>query len=141
MLVDKFKEIAKSNGWVFNYGKEEWQNLLDLRNDPNGKDRQIYLLFLYRKRKTKRNEHNAITSVSYSGELILAMRSELNDKDANFKYENVIRKLEQDLDGVGNLLTSCEGWGALEVLDTEVFNELDTNVDGLRAEFSVNYEY
>lgn len=136
MLVDKFKEIAKGAGWKFNYGKYHWQNLLDLLNDDT-----IHLLLLWQDRDVKYSDFNVATQSIYTGELLLVKRSELNDKDYNFKYEYRIKRLQQQAELISGNISSCDNLYLQCWHETEVENELDTNVDGLKIKFTIRNEY
>ncbi len=140
MIVEKLKNIATLNSWVFNYGDYQWQNLKDLRNDTENPNQQVYLLLLWKDTEKKFNEFNALVSETYEGEFLLAVRSELQDEDCNYKYEVRIKKLEALAENVTKGITHCEGFTIEYWKQSEVINQLDTNVDGLKIKFGIKRE-
>ncbi len=143
MIVERLRDIATLNSWVFNYGDYQWQNLLDLLND-NSEDeenkQQVYLLLLWKDIEKKFNEFNALVSETYEGEFLLVVRSELQDEDYNFKYEERIKKLEALSENITQGITHCDGLYFEYWKQSEVVNQLDTNVDGLKIKFRIKRE-
>jgi hypothetical protein len=143
MLVEKLKAASNDLGFLFDYGKEHWQNLADLPNedDKPPQDRTVYLLLLYKDRKVVTNSYNSIEYREYTGEMLLCVRSQITDPDYNFKYENRIELLEQRsedlLEALGGL---CEGWTIKLWSESEVENLYDTNVDGLKIRYTITDE-
>ncbi len=140
MIVKQFKNIATLNSWEFNYGDYQWQNLKDLPNDTDNQQQQVYLLLLWKDVEKKFNEFNALVSETYEGEFLLVVRSELDDKDYNYKYEERIKKLEALSDNVSKGITHCEGFAIAYWKQSEVVNQFDTNVDGLKIKFRIKRE-
>ncbi len=140
MIVERLKNIATLNSWKFNYGDYQWQNLLDLLNDTENPQQQVYLLLLWKDVEKKFNEFNGLISETYEGEFLLVVRSELQDEDYNYKYEERIKELEALSESVTKGITHCEGFTIDYWKQSEVVNQLDTNVDGLKIKFRIKKE-
>jgi len=155
MLVNKFKEIAESLGWHFNYGDYSWQNLQDMFDDtgtvdndgllvenlPAGLPHNYYFLLLWKDREKEFNDFNEIVAEIFSGEFLLVERSNMDDPDYNFKYETHISRMENMLDDFQGHIQDCDGLQIKGWLETEVVNELDTNVDGIKVKFRIRHEF
>jgi hypothetical protein len=153
MIVDKLKSIAQSLGFIWDYGSESWQNLNDFEDDTNKDgllpeplaadtegDQQVYMMLLYKDADKKFDAFNNVISVAYSGEIILAVKSLLNQRDYNFKYEYRIKQVESKTESVLNQITDCEGLYVESWKEVEVSNAFDTNVDGLKISFRIRNE-
>lgn len=140
MLVDKFKDIAESLNWFFNYGDYSWQNLNDLEDDTDQENQKINFLLLWKDADKKFNGFNALDSINYEGEFILAVRSKLDDIDHNSKYEQRIKKVEDCVESFTNKISVCDNMKIISWKETEVTNDFDTNVDGLKIRFRILYE-
>ncbi len=142
MLVEKLKDISTNTGWRFNYGAGYWQNLLDLPDDTDldFSERQKYLMLLWKDRGFVLNEHSAITGYAFYGEMVLCVRSNMQDRDYNSKYEEYIKHLEVETEKMFEGFSVCEGWTVKAWKETEVSNQFDTNVDGLKIKFTITYE-
>jgi len=141
MLVEKFKEICEAIEWQFNYGGGHWQNLQDFPDDADldFEERQKYFLMLWKDREFKLNEYNAISGFSFTGEFVLCVRSRITDIDYNYKYENNIKPLEQEVSRMFEHFTSCDDFTIKRWKEIEVENEYDTNLDGLKIQFTIDY--
>ncbi len=149
MLVENLKNIVGSLNaltvepkWNFKYGKDEWQNLGDYQKDEElpFADRQKYLLLLWKDRGFTINKHGAITSYRYSGEMVLLVRSKFSDPTYEYKYETHIKNLEAESERIYNAFLECDGWSISAWSEIEVSNIYDTNMDGLKIKFSIDYE-
>lgn len=140
MLVNKFKEYCADLGWAFNYGNLNWQNLQDLEMEGAEPSDLTNFLLLYKDRIKAFTDFNVVASETFSGEFILCRRSEISEKDYNWKYSERISKLEADADLLQALISDCdnlfvEGWQEGEVSDI-----LDTNMDGIKIAFRIRHE-
>lgn len=142
MLVEKLKEVTDLIGWDFNYGKGHWQNLQDLQDDADSpfEERNKYFLLLWKDRIFKLNEYSEIEGYEYEGEAILCVRSRITDEDYNFKYEEHISKLEQEVAQLFYQFTTCDNWTIKKWKEIEVENQYDTNLDGIKIRFTLCYE-
>jgi hypothetical protein len=147
MLVESLKEVvsqfvAQGLKWNFNYGKEHWQNLGDYIDDAELPfvDRQKYLFLLWKDRTFAVNKHGAVTSYSFDGEMVLLVRSKLNDPTYDYKYETHIKNLEAETEKLFNAIPDCDGWTIKSWKESEVSNIYDANMDGLKIRFTFEYE-
>lgn len=142
MLVERLKEACDSIGWNFNYGRGHWQNLNDFPDDGNKPFalREKYFLLLWKDRDFKINNYGAVVGYSFEGEAVLCVRSKISDKDYNFKYEEHIKNLEIEAEKLFEDFTICEDWTLKRWKEIEVENEYDTNMDGLKVRFTVEFE-
>ncbi len=140
MIVEKFKSIAQTLGHQFDYGPEHWQNLKDIKPDHelDFADRAKYFLLIWKDTDSKFDEYGTKTSIKYDGEFVLVVRSNLGDKDYMFKYETHIKNIEDEVEKVLNQFAICDPITVQLWKTTEVTNEYDTNVDGLKVRFSIN---
>lgn len=140
MLVNKFKELCEGLDWFFNYGDYDWQNLIDLKDDIGDANQKVSFLLFWKDRTKAFNSFNVLISETFSGEFVLTERSDLDDKDYNYKYETHIAKMEANLDNYTVLISDCEGWFIESWVETEVSNLLDTNVDGIKVKFRIRHD-
>jgi hypothetical protein len=135
MIVNKLKELAEGAGYLFNYGSEDWQNLLDF--EPGTKA----FLLLWKDHTKAFNGFNALISETFSGEFILCERSDFTEPDYNYKYEEHIAGLEAELDALTVGISDCDGLYIESWTEVEVSNMLDTNMDGLKVKFRIRHEF
>ncbi len=142
MLVEKLKDISANVGWHFNYGADHWQNLQDLQDDTDLEfsKRRKYLMLLWKDRGFILNEYSAVTGYKFEGEMVLCVRSKIQDPDYNFKYEEHIKHLEDETEKMFLSFTVCDEWRVNSWKEIEVSNQYDTNVDGLKIRFTITYE-
>lgn len=154
MLVERLKGIVGNfnslipaatpllGKWNFNYGKEYWQNKGDYPLDAElpFAERQKYLLLLWKDRGFAINKHGAVTGYRYDGEMVLLVRSEISDPTYDYKYEIHIKNLEAESEKLFNAFLDCDGWTITTWKEIEVENEFDTNMDGLKIKFKLEYE-
>ncbi len=143
MLVEKLKEFNENLSWKFNYGADQWQNLQDFEDDSDldFDDRAKYFLLLWKDRTYDINDFGAIEGYSFEGEFVLCVRSKFDDPDYNFKYEDHIAALEKEVIKVFDGFSFCEGWTVKSWREVEVSNQYDTNIDGLKVRFVIEYKY
>lgn len=149
MLVAKLKEITttfnqpypneEDHKYHFNYGKSHWQNLQDLEDDCDKvfSERNKYILLLWKDNDKKLNEFGALLSTEYVGEIYYVVRSRIDESDYNFKYETHIKNLEAETEKLMNSLIDCNGWMVTRWKEIEIENAYDTNLDGLKIQFTI----
>lgn len=140
MLVNKFKVLSEGLNWFFNYGDYSWQNLNDFRDDCDQENQSIAFLLLWKDREKIFNDHNAITAEVFEGEFLLVVRSRMDDRDHNQKYEKRISKVEAKADTFQELISDCDNLFIKYWKETEIENVFDTNVDGLKIRFKIKHE-
>jgi hypothetical protein len=146
MLVEKIKHIInqfenQGLNWDFNYGKEHWQNLKDFKLDAAlpFQNRQKHLLLLWKDRTATLNNYGTEEGSVFDGEMVLLVRSKISEKDYNYKYETHIKNLESETKRLMNQLSTCDGWILKTWKEIEVENEFDTNLDGLKIRFTIEF--
>lgn len=139
MIVQVLEQIAIDLGWTFNYGSTAWQNLSDFYDDTEKEEQQVHSLLFYVDREKKFNEYGAeLPQKNYSGELWIAVRSDIGDVDYNTKFKDRIYPLlAAEADRLCSGLNACEGWSWVDWKMIEIHNELDTNIDGWKIKFKV----
>lgn len=142
MLAEKIKEISNALGWEFNQGSDVWQNLLDFPDDTEKpfEEKQIYCLLLWNDDETIFNEYSSPIKMNYTGEFILAVRSRMDDEDYNQKYDNHIKHLKEVIQGFYSHFGVCQDFSISRAKTTEVVNTYDTNLDGLKVNYSISQE-
>lgn len=142
MLVEKFKEICLQGSWQFNYGAGHWQNVQDFKDDSDldFENRKKYFLLLWQDREVLLNEYGAVIGYEFTGESVFCVRSKISDEDYNYKYEAHIKNLRNEISKIFNSVNTCEEWTIKRWKEVEVENEYDTNVDGLKIEFTFRYD-
>lgn len=142
MLVEKLEQISKELGWSFNYGNHFWQNLNDFEDDSKlpFDEKQIYCLLLWQDVERKFNEYSTPVQRVFNGELILCVRSHMDEVDYYQKYNNHIKQLRIVLEDFYNLFHSCEEFNLVRAKEIEVANTYDTNLDGIKLEFTISID-
>jgi len=153
MLVETLQETVNSlnanipiltplkGKWNFNYGKEHWQNLGDyvLDHELPFADRQKYLLLLWKDRGFSLDTNGSIKGLTFDGEMVLLVRSKISDPTYQYKYETHIKNLEALSEMLFNTFGECDGWLIKSWKEVEVSNEFDTNLDGLKIRFTIEF--
>lgn len=151
MLVERIKQIVDNfnNGipvvdhkWKFNYGKEHWQNLKDLPNDEDlpFAERIKYVFLGWQDREFIKNEYGATIGYTFTGELMLLVRSKISDEDYNYKYDIHIKNLQAESNAIEKSFSICEEWLVKRWKEIEVENIYDTNMDGLKVQFTIQVD-
>jgi len=143
MLVTKLQNICIELDLEFNYGDYNWQNLQDLRDDVNSSqelEQQKHFLLLWKDRDKGYSDFNVLLSETFTGEFLLVERSDFGEKDYNFKYSNHIAQIESLLNLLAQYFSDCEDWTIIRWKETEVHNQFDTNVDGIKVNFTLKHE-
>lgn len=144
-LVERIKQISIELGWSFNYGNGYWQNLEDYADDTAKpfEEKQIHCLFLWYDADYKFNEYGSITNSNFDGEMIISVRSRLDDEDYNQKYEDNIKKIRELLHQsfYPYFTNQCEDLNLTRAKEIEIANTYDTNLDGIKLQFSITAEY
>lgn len=143
MLVEKIKQIATDREFVFKIGDEEWQNLIDAKDDvalPFAQ-KKVHLLLFQEKESRTYGSFSIENRDERSATFLLAVRSKISDTSFDYKYDNHIKPLKdlaRDIEnkdfGICDDLElksySIEGWRE---------NFLDTNFDCVEVRISVEY--
>ena len=141
MIVEKLKEISEANGWHWNYGLGHWQNLGDYETDSELPfvDRKKYFLLLWKDAVKKFDEYGTCIETSFDGEFFFGVRSSIDAADYNTKYDIHIKNLEVELEKFLDGISICDEFTIVSWKATEVENEYDTNLDGLKVKFMIDH--
>jgi len=143
MIVDYTDQFATTVlGYKFQYGAKEWQNLLDAEDDTmlTFEEKQKYLLFLWKDRKLIINEHGGIEGFKFKGELLLMVRSKLSDESQETKYKDAVEHLQSESIKIMLSYLDCDGFWVKDWNEIEVYDEFDTNMDGLKIQFTIEFK-
>lgn len=142
MLIEKLKQVSKQLGWEFNYGKGHWQNIQDLPDDGDlpFAQRKKYFLLLWKDREKIKGGYGETTGYRFTGEFLLVVRSRMSDEDYNYKYETHIKNLESEANKFDGAINDCDDFVVARWKEIEVENMYDTNMDGLKIQFTVEHE-
>lgn len=135
-MYNKLKEIAQVNGWVFFYGRRDFQNLLNEVEDLD----KIYVFLDPVQIDNSFNEYNDNTESTHSGTFMLLKSSELGD-GYDERYQDDIKPLiEQHVQTIITALSEAE-YEINNLRTTEIINVFDWNYDGVVVHFSVVPHY
>ena len=139
MIVEQTEEIATRLALVYQYGAAHWQNLIDAGDDTGlpFENKTKYLLFLWHDEEDQINEYGACTGHNYIGELLLMVRSKLSDESQETKYRDAVKYLKTVADMLREQYIDCEGFRVKQWKKIEVYDEFDTNMDGLKIRFTI----
>ncbi len=139
MLVNRFIEISKELGFGFNYGSGAYQNLIDVEDDTEEQfeAKSKYILLLWKDRDLKLNEYGAIIKHEFVGEFVITVKSD-DESDYNQKYIEDISKIE-DISIQVQGMFAC-GSVVQQWKETEVANQYDASMDGLKIRFKITYD-
>jgi len=128
--------------WFYSYGRDHWQNLQDLEDDSDKpfEERKKYLMLLWKDREKIKNKHGATVGLTFIGQMLLVVRSRITDSDYEYKYEHHIKNLEDQSDMLENYFGNCDDMIVKAWKEIEVENLYDTNLDGLKINFTIEYE-
>lgn len=140
MIVDFTEQLAAQLGYEYQYGSKEWQNLLDAEDDTalTFENKTKYLLFLWHDEDDILNGYGACEGYKYTGELLLLVRSKISDRNQESKYKTSVQFLKTLANELRDLYVDCEGYTVKKWKKIEVYNEFDTNMDGLKINFAID---
>lgn len=139
MIVDYTQSIANALGYIFQYGASHWQNLLDAEDDTEipFANKKKYLLFLWHDEEDMINEYGSCEGFKFTGELLLMVRSKLSDESQETKYNEAVKYLKGISNGIRDAYVDCDGYRVKAWKKIEVYDEFDTNMDGLKIRFTI----
>jgi hypothetical protein len=150
MIVENFKTAADNLGWVFNYGRRDFQNLVEGEwsdKDADGDDQtfEVYLFLdpTVDESKYSPNTGGLIEEV-WSGRAMLLRKSDLdeiyfsavvNGKD---KYQQYLKPLHGLIQNeLRDELSTCGDWSVQFRLQ-EIVNVFSENMDGWIINYKVS---
>ncbi len=142
MIVDYTENIAEQLSYKYQYGAMHWQNLIDAKDDTElpFADKQKYLLFLWHDDDDILNTYGAAEGITYTGELLLMVRSKLSDESQQTKYRDAVKHLKECAGKVRDLFIGCDGFTMKRWKKIEVYDEFNTNMDGLKIQFTIEFK-
>jgi hypothetical protein len=141
-IVDFFKEVCEINSWYFDYGVRSYLNLNDLPADNELPDNIYFLCDPVTIIDNRNEETGVVEDTRYSGSFFFCVKSHLDQKYKDEKFENNIKPLKEKLDKlVDNHIGSCGDYSVTTWKLTEIINVFDTNVDGYLVEFEIKESF
>lgn len=133
-MKEILEAIAALNGWPFDYGRADFQNLTDIEEQ---KDLTHIFLDPVERNKFK-NDTGVTEAIEYSGSFMLLRSSSIDETDYNNRYEKYIKPvIETDLKVIEDSL-NCDHEARFRLWkDIEVINIFDYNFDGILVTFQV----
>lgn len=141
MIYEHLKQLCETNEWVFNSGDENWQNLLDQKDDTDVpfEDKQLLVLLLQEDEDDDLNEHAGVEKVVVNGSMLLACRSRITEKDYNIIKEKYIIPMKQLISPViRDSFDPCDNMRVRKWKKIEVANLFDTTISGLKINFTID---
>lgn len=138
-IVDYTEALATTLGYQYQYGQMHWQNLIDAAEDTEMPfaDKKKYLLFLWHDEEDTINEHGGCEGQTITGELLLMVRSQLSDESQETKYRDAVKHLKTVSNNVRDAYVDCDKFRVKNWRKIEVYDEFDTNMDGLKIRFTI----
>ncbi len=138
-IVDYTEALAATLGYQYQYGQMHWQNLIDALEDTElpFAEKQIYLLFLWHDEEDTINDQGSCEGQTITGELLLMVRSQLSDESQETKYRDAVKHLKTISSTVRDGYVDCDGFRVKNWRKIEVYDEFDTNMDGLKISFTI----
>ena len=132
-MYDFFKYIADTNGWGFEYGRADYQNL-EREIEAN----KVYLFADPIIIDSKFSDLGSET-LSYSGQFMLLLSSDV-DEAYEDKYNDYIKPLLTDGLQILKDDMACSDYQITTFRVIEVINLFDQNFDGVLVSYSVTLE-
>ncbi|MDI9257280.1 hypothetical protein [Flavobacterium sedimenticola] len=130
-MFETFKNIADSNNWYFEYGRQDYHNLY--QDVTSGGTIHFFLEPIITDSIFSDSGYETLT---YSGKFMLFVSSDV-DETYTDKYNNHIKPIiENSLKTVKNSLL-CNQFDINKFQVLEVINVFDTNVDGVLVNYSL----
>ena len=96
---------------------------------------------LWKDREHLIGEYSSVIGYSFTGEMIISVRSKITDPTYSYKYETHIKNLYSESERLMNMASDCGGFEVKRWKDTEVIDQFDTNMDGLKISFTLEYTF
>lgn len=136
-MYEILKAIATAQGWVFNYGRQDFQNLFNKNEQKN-----LSHLFLDPvKVRDIDNDSGATEKKVYSGNFMLLFSSDIDEESYEDRYINYIKPIVQgDLKTIKDEIR-CNYQVSFDVWEiTEVINIFDYNFDGVICTYQITQD-
>ncbi|WP_067151027.1 hypothetical protein [Pseudotamlana agarivorans] len=132
-MYEIFKNISIVNDWIFQYARQDFQNLYD--SDELTK---VHLLVDPIKILTNFDDYGGAESTDYSGSFMLVKSSDI-DEDYDTHYQNYIKPIINDSTDIIKNYVKCEtnftlvSWSTIEII-----NALDYNFSGVIVNYTIS---
>ncbi|WP_299153085.1 hypothetical protein [uncultured Christiangramia sp.] len=139
MIVDFTERLATDAGYGYQYGAEHWQNLLDAPDDTKTdfESKKKYWLFLWHDDDDILNDYGGCEGHVFTGEFLLMIRSKISDESQEMKYKDGVRYLKELSNEIRDMYNDCDGYRVKKWKKIEVYDQFDTNMDGLKIKFTI----
>lgn len=136
-MYEILKAIAAANGWVFEYGRRDFQNL----HDETEQKGVSYLFVDPIEISKNRSDSGQVESITSGGSLMLLYSSDIDEESYEYRYENYIKPIINTQIEIIEDNLICEQEASLEEWKTvEVINMFDFNLDGILLTYRLTIE-
>lgn len=135
-LKSDFETIANSQSWGFEYGRADFNNLID-----DVEENKTYIVMDPVKVKPLYNNVGTTFGYRYSGYFMMLRKSTLDNiysGNSTAKYEKHIEPIYDDVETLKNGLTGCNANYDIEWECTEIVNTFNENMDGLIVKYTIS---
>jgi hypothetical protein len=143
-LVEKLRAITTGLGWIFHYGRRDFQNLVETDDELDAK---CYFFLDPVSRKKKYSASGTFSGeTDYSGYFMLLTKSDLDEiydgqKDQNLNDGKWLKHIEPKITALMSSFDEaivCDDDLQMVFSDiTDVINVFDENLDGILVNFTI----
>ena len=133
-MYEILKALAAANGWVFDYGRSDFQNLFEA-----AEQKAVSHIFLDPVGVLDVDNDAGVTEQKiYSGSFMILYSSNIDELSYDARYQNYIKPIVSgDLRTINNAIR-CTYEGSIESWDiAEVINMFDYNLDGVICTYKI----
>ena len=136
-MYEILKALAKSNGWIFEYGRTDFQNLSDASEKKN-----VSHVFLDPVEIIKnRNDSQVVESITYSNSFMILYSSDIDEISYEERYQKYIKPIVLTEIGIVENELICEKKATIEQWKiVEVINMFDYNLDGILVTYIITID-
>jgi len=144
-LVEKLRTITESLGWVFHYGRRDFQNLVEADTATDAKN--YFFLDPVTRRPAYSDTGTFTGFTDFSGYFMILTKSDLDEVydgqlDADTADGKWLKYIKPKLDvllGAFNSAVYCENSLQIKTLDiTDMINVFDENLDGILVNYTIS---
>jgi len=131
-MHDLIEDICTANGWGFEYGRRDFDNLYD---EEMSEDVRVFLDPVTIDEEI--NEQGVTEHQTYSGSFMMLKSSDVDEKSYEDRYQDYILDLKDTINTTLKNAIICKGMLIKSWKVQEVINVFDFNFDGLLITYSV----
>lgn len=133
-MYEILKALAAANGWVFEYGRSDFQNLFEA-----SEQKEVSHIFLDPMEIRDIDNDSGVTEKKgYSGSFMILYSSDIDEQSYDDRYQDYIKPIiEGDLITIKDSLVCTYEAKVILWKITEVVNVFDYNFDGAICTFEV----